>query len=323
VQRLEGTERTETCFAVSFEREPAKDARSGVADDQAGETAGSEGDFRVDDVLHERLLSVEDELRLTKESLQASVEEMETSNEELQATNEELIASNEELQSTNEELHSVNEELYTVNGEYQAKIAELTEMTSDMNHLLEASEIHTIFLDKELRLRKFTPRIAATFNLLPQDIGRRLDVFAPGLNDPGLIPDVERVARSGDKIERQVEDRHGHTFLLRILPYHNVSSDDGDSDSETVAGVVITLIDITAVKRAQRELAITEERYRTLVGRSPPSCGPLIVTACSRPRSQSGRLTRATAGTCTRATAGWSPCIPMIAGQSRRRGRRR
>ena len=83
-----------------------------------------------------------------KENLQATIEEMETSNEELQATNEELIASNEELQSTNEELHSVNEELYTVNAEYQTKIAELTELTADMNHLLEATEVHTLFVDQ-------------------------------------------------------------------------------------------------------------------------------------------------------------------------------
>jgi two-component system CheB/CheR fusion protein len=261
VHRIESTDRVEECFAVTFE--PVAELERAAVATTSAEPPVEDGVFLPDDRLNDRLSSMEDELRLTKENLQASVEEMETSNEELQATNEELIASNEELQSTNEELHSVNEELYTVNGEYQVKIGELTEMTSDMNHLLEASDIHTIFLDSELRLRKFTPRIAQTFNLLPQDIGRRLDVFAPGLNDPMLIPDVERVALSGEKIERQVEDRHGHTFLLRVLPYRPANKDGGEP--EAVQGVVITLIDITAIRRAQRELALTEERYRTLV----------------------------------------------------------
>jgi two-component system, chemotaxis family, CheB/CheR fusion protein len=245
VQRLDRTERMEECYAITFEPERPEAA---IFPDHARAPVG--------DLLEERLSSVEDELRLTKENLQASIEEMETSNEELQATNEELIASNEELQSTNEELHSVNEELYTVNGEYQAKIAELTEMTSDMNHLFEAAEIHTLFLDRELRLRKFTPRIARTFNLLPQDVGRRLDVFAPGLSDAQLIPDVERVARTGQPIERQVDDRQGRTFFLRILPYLK----DG-----VVDGVVVTFIDIGAIKRAERDLARSEERYRALV----------------------------------------------------------
>src|SRR5262249_37439492 len=105
----------------------------------------------------EQVRELEAELRLTGKNLQAMVEEQETANEELQA-------SNEELQSTNEELHSVNEELYTVNAEYQKKIAELTELTADMDNLLVSTEVHTVFLDRDLCLRKFTPRIAETFN---------------------------------------------------------------------------------------------------------------------------------------------------------------
>ena len=147
----------------------------------------------IDELLHERVNALENELRTARESLQATVEEMETSNEELQATNEELIASNEELQSTNEELHSVNEELYTVNAEYQAKIDELTELTADMNNLLEGTDVHTLFLDKELRIRKFTPRIGETFNLLPQDVGRRFETFAHTLQHDGLVEDIKRV----------------------------------------------------------------------------------------------------------------------------------
>ncbi len=126
----------------------------------------------------DRIHSLEGDLRFAKENLQSSVEAMESANEELQATNEELIASNEELQSTNEELHSVNEELYTVNAEYQKKISELTEITADLNSLMESTDVATVFLDRSLCIRKFTPQIARVFNLLPQDVGRSIDSFA-------------------------------------------------------------------------------------------------------------------------------------------------
>ncbi len=188
---------------------------------------------------------LEDELRYTKENLQAALEEMETTNEELQATNEELLASNEELQSTNEELHSVNEELYTVNAEYQRKITELTELTDDMDNLLRSTEVGTIFLDRDLTIRKFTPRIAHAFHLLPQDVGRRIDSFAYNILHESLLDDVKNVLETEMPFEEDVQDRFGQWFLLRILPYRSKGK---------VEGVVLTLIDIARLKETEKEL---------------------------------------------------------------------
>src|SRR6185312_7434761 len=154
----------------------------------ANEKVASEID--ASEASREQLNSLEAELRHTLENLQATIEELETSNEELQASNEELVASNEELQSTNEELHSVNEELYTVNAEYQKKIAELTELTDDMDNLLRSTDVGTIFLDQNLCIRKFTPQIGRAFDLLPQDVGRRIDSFSHNIIHPGLLEDV-------------------------------------------------------------------------------------------------------------------------------------
>ncbi|HET6882111.1 MAG TPA: chemotaxis protein CheB, partial [Pirellulales bacterium] len=192
-----------------------------------------------------RLHELEDELRYTKENLQATVEEMETTNEELQATNEELVASNEELQSTNEELHSVNEELYTVNAEYQRKITELTELTDDMDNLLRSTDVGTIFLDRDLLIRKFTAKIAHAFQLLPQDVGRRIDSFAHNILHDGLLDDVRRVLETAEPCERDVQDRFGEWFLLRILPYRTKG---------VVEGVVVTLIAISRLKMTEQEL---------------------------------------------------------------------
>jgi two-component system CheB/CheR fusion protein len=198
-----------------------------------------------DAAARERFLQVEEELRYTKENLQATIEEMETTNEELQATNEELVASNEELQSTNEELHSVNEELYTVNAEHQRKITQLTELTDDMDNLLRSTEIGTIFLDRALCIRKFTPQIVHAFQILPQDIGRSIDTFSHNILHETLLEDVQRVATTERPFEKDVQNRQGKWYLLRILPYRTKGRVDG---------IVITLVDISGIKKTEAEL---------------------------------------------------------------------
>lgn len=240
----------ETYFLISLEPEQ----RSRLS-------AEPVGDLNVGAASELRLVELEDELRYTKENLQATVEEMETSNEELQATNEELVASNEELQSTNEELHSVNEELYTVNAEYQRKIAELTELTDDMDNLLRSTDVGTIFLDRDLLIRKFTPRIAHAFQLLPQDVGRRIDSFAHNILHDGLIDDVRSVMDTEESIERDVQDKQGEWFLLRILPYRTKTA---------VEGVVVTLIAISRLK-------VTEEELRRLSKVFMDGADPIII----------------------------------------------
>jgi two-component system CheB/CheR fusion protein len=199
-------------------------------------------DLTLAEVSRDRVETLEAELRYTKENLQATIEELETSNEELQATNEEMLASNEELQSTNEELHSVNEELYTVNAEYQKKIGELTELTHDMDNLLVSTDVHTIFLDEELCIRKFTPRMAEVFNLIPADIGRRIDGFVHTILCNDLQQKLANVLSKGERYEEEVCNNTGDEFLMRILPYR------GDSER---SGVVMTLIDITSLKQAE------------------------------------------------------------------------
>jgi two-component system CheB/CheR fusion protein len=201
-------------------------------------------------VSREQLATLEAELGHAKRDLQSVIEQLETSNEELQAANEELQSSNEELQSTNEELQSVNEELYTVNAEYQRKIVELTEITNDMDNLLASTEVGTIFLDSELRIRKFTPQVAETFNLMAHDIGRPIETFAHKMAHPELVDDLRRVLATGQPIERDLMDDTGRSFFLRTLPYRAKGAADG---------VVLTLIDVSGLKAA--EDALFHERY--------------------------------------------------------------
>lgn len=211
-----------------------------------------------------QLDAMEAELRYTRENLQATVEELETSNEELQATNEELVASNEELQSTNEELHSVNEELYTVNAEHQRKIQELTVLTDDMDNLLASTRVHTVFLDRELRIRKFTPLAAEIFGLLPHDTGRSFDSFSYRLRRESLNRELHEVLQTGQPKEADVQDQTGNWFLLRILPYQTKHSFDG---------VLLTLIDIDLLKQVQHDLTRREFELRLIADHVPALIG--------------------------------------------------
>lgn len=210
----------------------------------------------------EQVLTLEQELTHTRENLQAMIEEQESSNEELQATNEELVASNEELQSTNEELHSVNEELYTVNAEYQHKIEELTQVTADLENLLLATDVGILFLDRNLCIRRFTPRVGKLFNLLPQDIGRPITGFTNLLDEP-LIDALQQVLTTGTPIEKEIHDSDGNSYFLRILSYQ--------ISPAAFEGVVVSLIDISPLKTAEARLqhlsAIVECSADAIIGK--------------------------------------------------------
>ncbi|QDU57588.1 chemotaxis protein CheB [Aeoliella mucimassa] len=235
---------------------PIRDNRRGVhgvlvqfQPSHAAQHSPSPATLRSDNLSAEQVLALETELRFTKENLQATIEELESSNEELQAANEELVASNEELQSTNEELHSVNEELYTVNAEHQSKITELSELTRDMDNLLHSTEVHTVFLDSEMRIRKFTPKVADTFSFLPQDVGRRIDTFSHSIEVAELADRIEHVICTGEPFEQEVRIRDNGWFLLRILPYL-----DPEDVTTTRRSVLLTLVDITSLRQALEEL---------------------------------------------------------------------
>lgn len=210
----------------------------------AGQSAAEK--FDPDQTAAQRIADLEEDLRASRENLQASAEHQQTTGEELQATNEELIAANEELQSTNEELESVNEELTTMNSEFQEKIDELLVANNDLGNFLRTSQIGTIFLDRALHIRRFTPVVAEEMHLKPQDTGRCLTE----LSHP-LIAELTRgatsVLRDGTPLDKTVETKPGVWYLLRISPYRR----EGASDE----GVVATFVNVSAVKASEREAA--------------------------------------------------------------------
>lgn len=105
------------------------------------------------------------------EASEGSCEEMQAANEELQSINEELRSTAEELETSKEELQSINEELITLNQENKHKVEELSQLTGDLQNLFLATDVATLFLDREGRIKRFTPKVEGLFNILASDVG--------------------------------------------------------------------------------------------------------------------------------------------------------
>ena len=154
----------------------------------------------------------DDEIQFLREQLNATVEQYEAANEELKASNEELQAMNEEMRSATEELEtnkeelqSVNEELITVNHELKSSVEELSQANADLNNLMASTDIGTIFLDRQLRIQRFTPSAQKIFNLIPADMGRPISDITSRLNYEDFIAEAESVLRDLRMIEREVQ----------------------------------------------------------------------------------------------------------------------
>ena len=204
------------------------------------------------------------ELEFTKQRLQRTIEELQTSNEEEKSTNEELQSTNEELQSTNEEmetakeeLQSLNEELVTVNSELQCKLDALADANDDLQNLFNSTEVATIFLDNDLRIKRFTVEAKRLSNLIASDAGRPLSDIVSKLASDRLLEDAQDVLQTLVAKEREVQVADGSWFAMRILPYRTAKN--------TIDGLVLTFQDITKIKEAARVIQAARSYASSIV----------------------------------------------------------
>ncbi len=240
VKQMAGKGLPAGCMLVIFEDSPPADLSGG--------TKAVAGKAKKQDIV---LQSLEQELHSTREYLQATIEELETSNEELKSANEELQSVNEELQSANEELEtsreelqSTNEELATVNAELQSKVDEYSRAKDDMNNLLAATEIATIFVDTSLCIKGFTPTAAGIINLIQTDIGRPLNDLKTHFNDVDLVGLAENVLKDLNTLELDILSQDDIWYSLRAIPYRTAEN--------IIDGVVMTFMDVHKVKQADK-----------------------------------------------------------------------
>src|SRR6202012_656012 len=182
------------------------------------------------------VITARQRLQAVIEEHEASQEEMKASSEEMQSTNEELLSTMEELETSKEELQSINEELQTVNQQNRQKVEELAQLSSDLQNHLAATDIATLFLDRDLRILRFTPKLGDLFSVRVIDQGRPISDVTNRLGYSELETDAQSVLKHLMPVEREVQDQAGRWYMMRILPYRNLQ--------DHIAGIVITFIDI-------------------------------------------------------------------------------
>ena len=196
-----------------------------------------------------------EELQSTREEMQTTQEELKSTNEEMQSTNEELQSTNEELTTSKEEMQSLNEELQTLNIELQSKITDFMVANNDMKNLLNSTDIATLFLDKELNIRRFTDQLTKLFKVRQIDIGRPFTDMVTELQYPEITVDANEVLRTLVFKEIDITTHDQRWFAVRIMPYRTFD--------DHIDGLVITFIDITKAKKLEAELAIVNKDERS------------------------------------------------------------
>jgi PAS domain S-box-containing protein len=245
VSPLRHLRETDGLLLITFEDERSPAAKS-------GRQSSVNGDVR----------QLADELKITREELQSTIDQLEGSNDQLKASNEEVMAANEELQSANEEmetskeeLQSLNEELNTINVRLQEKVDELEIATNDMVNLLASTSIATVFLDKQFRIKRYTPAATRLMSLIPTDLGRPFADIQLRFTDEALMDDAHRVLVDLTPLARELQANDGRWYIRRIMPYR--------TQDDRIEGMVVTFVDVTEIKQIQE--ALDESRRRLSV----------------------------------------------------------
>jgi two-component system, chemotaxis family, CheB/CheR fusion protein len=211
---------------------------------------------------------VERELDATRRELQGAIADLEASNEEQKAINEEAMSLNEEFQSTNEELEtskeelqSLNEELTALNGQLHETVEQQRATSNDLKNILDSTDVATLFLDHDLKIRFFTPATKSLFNIIASDIGRPLADFTRRFQDDDLLADAASVLIDWAAVRREIRASDGGWYIRSMLPYR--------SDGNRVQGVVITFSSISEIKAVEQALELAKaEAERANLGKS-------------------------------------------------------
>ena len=258
---------------VVFVEDPAL---GGAADEAGGagegdEAAGPDGGAgagarggptgRRERALHEELGRLEARLRASDEEHGAALEAVRSANEELQSVNEEYRSTAEELETSKEELQSINEELNSVNAELKHKLEEVSRAHDDLENLMAATDIGTLFLDRELSIQRFTPSLAELFNVKGGDRGRAIGDLTHRLDYAELESDARRVIRELTPVEREVRHADGRSFVARVRPYR--------TSEHRIDGVVLSFVDVSGLRRATRAQHSSERRLDAVLQSMP------------------------------------------------------
>ena len=245
---LEGTDHRQLQVTVQALQEPQALAGMAMLVFKEVDAPGAAGPASAlpNAALVAELQSAREEIQALRHEMQASKEELQALNESLQTANEELQSSNEELTTSKEEAQSMNEELQTINGELQTRLDDLALAQSDMQNLLNSTDIATLFLDNDLNVRRYTEQAVGIFHLREADVGRPLSDLASTLDYPRLQADVRETLRTLTPCAKSVVASDGRWFSVRIMPYRTLAN--------MIQGAVLTFVDISVAKALEFSL---------------------------------------------------------------------
>jgi two-component system, chemotaxis family, CheB/CheR fusion protein len=231
-------------------------------------TSGGEESVQIQKLTDE-LFSTRAHLEASREQYGAATEDLRAANEELQSINEEYRSTAEELETSKEELQSMNEELQTLNNELKLKLEAMSQAHNDLQNLMSATDIGTLFLDSTLQIKRFTPRISELFNIKTGDEGRPITDFTHRLDSANLVEDTHTVMKTLMPIEREVHSDNDRWFLMRLKPYRTFD--------DKIEGVIASFIDVTERRNAEARLRDSEARLR--LAREAAELGTLDYTS--------------------------------------------
>jgi two-component system CheB/CheR fusion protein len=258
----------ERCYLIFFEgcdASPAAAAGALLSGPQAAQVPAAAARRRIAD-LESELAEKDDYLHSIQENYEQAKQDRQSFSEEITSANEELQSTNEELETSKEELESNNEELTTVNEEVANRNTELIRLNSDLQNLQATLNMAIMVLARDLTIRSFTPLAERLFNLLASDVGRRLSDVRHNLEVSDLEEFIREVITSERGREREVQDKEGRWYSLRVRPYLTLD--------KKVDGAVLVLVDIDALKSTARDISEARD-YAEAVTRTAPN--PLIV----------------------------------------------
>src|SRR5262245_19398062 len=232
----------------------------------------TEGEHTNDETvrrLTQELELTQTRLRTVREESDAANEELRAANEELQSINEEYRSTAEELGTSKEELQSINEELQTVNSELKLKLEAISRAHSDLQNLMAATDFGTLFLDAQLRIKRFTDKATELFSLTPSDEGRPITDFSHQLDYPDLTKDAKAVLSDLAPVRREVKSREGRWYDVRMRPYRTVD--------DKIDGVVITFVDVSERLKAEDALHASEHKLLQMKSLVDLSRDPIFV----------------------------------------------
>ncbi len=213
-----------------------------------------------------RIKKLEEELMSERADMRSITHDQEAANEELQSANEKIISSNEELQSLNEELETskeeieaTNEELITSNQELHIRIQQIEELYTYYEGIISTVHEPVLILDKNIRIISANKSFCKVFHVIEDEI-IGIILYKLGTsqwNLPRLRELLEEIVQKNNRFhDFEVEQTFpiiGQKTLL--LNAHRIVQ-----ESKNEEFIVLTIADITEVKRLAIELEVKQKR---------------------------------------------------------------